>query len=138
MSATTEASNKESLTNALRQYSPSIYMKFDSPGILDIEDVKRRFCEIECDGTWGEGRKRWEWNSDTSGSVSYLLYEDGRREISSYRIETKCFIKHSQIHAFENFVADFGKKITADFPGLHFALRPVFVSAAFVFSSHPK
>ncbi|MDO8520516.1 MAG: hypothetical protein Q7S52_00155 [bacterium] len=112
--------------NADRKYVPSIQVRFEFHGRLDLDKLRQCMLEVECKGTWGESRIGWKWWFNPQWSK---IKDD--RDIRSYTIETGCSIKHSQIHAFENFVIDFMRELTAKFSGITIKAQPKFPSGVY-------
>lgn len=133
MSAMKPEQNQDYPTNANRLYGVKISIRFGFRGTLNLEKVKECMYNVECKGAWGENRNGWEWCFE-GGTSSVFLANHGHGS-ESYDIWTGCKIKHSQIHAFENFVVGLVKKLVENFPGLQVGAQPQFTSVAFALGS---
>ncbi|MEK7118204.1 MAG: hypothetical protein AAB869_01195 [Patescibacteria group bacterium] len=136
MSATNEQ-GKGYPANADRIYEALIYIEFDffskTYDLLPIEKLKQCILGVACAGNWGKNRSDWTWDFDDS--AHNRLSRKWGRDTGGYMIETYCSIKHSQIHAFENFVINFAEKLVANMPGLRVTARSIFKSVAITLGS---
>lgn len=125
------------IPNAQRGYTASIVLNLDFLGFISLEKLKEIVSGAKgLGGSWREGRGNWKWESNHRYECFYPLWSDEEgnragRSIRQITIRTGCVVRHSQIHAFQNFMADLVNLLAAQLPSLVIRAQLVLVSSPF-------
>lgn len=111
-----------SAKNEQRGYDVSMVLDLDYLGSLSIEKLKETSFSIKLQGSWGDSMRGWEWVTKP-GALSQPCWRNKAgvmtgRDRMTITIQTGCTVRHSELHAFRSFMAEFVQKLASELPNL--------------------